>query len=394
MNCREIVSKKLIFWNKPSKNIIIPASVEIICQSVFAKQFQIESVIFTENNKVVQSHCFTQCVHLRHIYFSNIEYINAKAFSHCVMLNKLNLPGSLIAIGPGAFEYNTKVTDITIPEGLKHIGNAAFRECSSIMNLTIPKSVEDIGQFAFHRCMALQTIDIQSTKCFIQASAFADCSQLTHLALPRYMPEIPRSMCFKCYKLCTIIFPVDLHTICDTAFMNCKSLKIPKWPETLRSIRSGAFYGCSFTNVQLTPNIRYIGSMAFAACYNLYHVSFSKVTDRVENEAFEFCFDLDKVTIPYSVQMLSRYAFPNNTEVTFSPRFSIYHRVWIARHLHLIRNCINILTRIAAYSCETKTFDSYYSSSPITTDSPIGGAEMEENQDSPHNKMDASPNKA
>lgn len=78
-----------------------------------------------------------------------VEEIGKSAFFSCKELTAVTLPGSVTAVGSGAFRFCSALSQITLREGLEEIGVAAFANCPALATVTVPKSVTSIGDKAF-----------------------------------------------------------------------------------------------------------------------------------------------------------------------------------------------------------------------------------------------------
>ena len=63
---------------------------------------------------------------------SKISGHNGYDFYNCNILEKINLPASLVFIGPSMFEYCAKLKKIVIPSSVVTIGENAFNRCNSL----------------------------------------------------------------------------------------------------------------------------------------------------------------------------------------------------------------------------------------------------------------------
>ena len=74
--------------------------------------------------------------------------------------NTLTIPGSVTAIGAGAFSGVKGLKEVIIPGTVKEIRNDAFSYNTEIEKITIQKGVESIGTNAFYGSSSLQEIII------------------------------------------------------------------------------------------------------------------------------------------------------------------------------------------------------------------------------------------
>lgn len=80
-----------------------------------------------------------------------VQHIADCAFSHCIWLDSVVLPDSVVDIGDLAF-YQSTLDSIILGEGLVDIGRSAFHSCSSLKVIGIGGKVKHIGNYAFAGC--------------------------------------------------------------------------------------------------------------------------------------------------------------------------------------------------------------------------------------------------
>ena len=88
---------------------------------------------------------------------SGVEAIGDYAFTRSG-LTSVNIPGSVIYIGEGAFWECTALTAVTLNSGLEGIGAGAFAGCTALTTVTVPDGVVYIGDGAFWECASLATV--------------------------------------------------------------------------------------------------------------------------------------------------------------------------------------------------------------------------------------------
>ena len=94
------------------------------------------------------------------------------------------------------------------------------------------------------------------------------------------------------------------------AFKNCTSLTGVAFPESLKKIEQGAFYGCTgLTEVNIPSCVTSIGKEAFENCTALTDVAFPESLKTIEQEAFYGCTGLTEVNIPSCVTSIGLDAF-------------------------------------------------------------------------------------
>ncbi len=106
------------------KPIIIPSKIDQLYETFYQPQFT--EVVLPEGIKLLHT-----------------------TFKNDVKLKKINLPSSLINIGPSTFEGCTELDDIKLPTNLEYIGEKAFYNTKIKGDIIIPKTIKEIGKNAF-----------------------------------------------------------------------------------------------------------------------------------------------------------------------------------------------------------------------------------------------------
>ncbi len=109
----------------------------------------------------------------------HISSIGKNAFSRCVLLEEIVLPGHITQIEEKAFLYASNLKSVTIEEGIQHLAYGVFGGCRSLEKIIIPKSVTNINLSVFAECP--QSIVIYG-KADSHAEQFAIAKKLEFIA--------------------------------------------------------------------------------------------------------------------------------------------------------------------------------------------------------------------
>ena len=208
------------------------------------------------------------------------------AFNNCTGLANIIIPNSVISIGNHAF-YNTGLTSITIPDSVTSIESRAFQNCSSLTSVIIPDSVSSIGEGAFSVCENLQSITVDTGNQYFssQDGILYDKAKTTLIQVPG-----------------DIVGSVTI-------------------PDSVISIRSGAFYRCTkVVNVTIGNDVASIGDYVFEECFNLksitvvtgnqYYSSQDGILYDKAKTIFVFVPGITGIiTIPYGITSIDRQLF-------------------------------------------------------------------------------------
>ncbi len=164
--------------------------------------------------------------------------------------------------------------------------------------------VTSIGYYAFSGCSGLFAVNIPNSITSISSSAFFGCSGLTSI----YVASTNKQ--YDSRKGCNAI----IETTSNTLILGCKNTLIPN---SVTSIGSGAFSGCSgLTSVTIPNSVTSIGNSAFQGCSGLTAVSIPNSVTSIGELAFSLCSNLTAVSIPNSITSIGGYAFSQCTSLT------------------------------------------------------------------------------
>jgi hypothetical protein len=128
------------FANSALTSVTIPSSVTSIGADPFSGCSSLASITVNSQNPDYVS---AGGVLFNENETTLIQYPAAAAGSGYV------IPGSVTAIGTGAFSGCTGLTSVTIPDTVTAIGSDAFSGCTGLTSVTLPASVASIGAGAF-----------------------------------------------------------------------------------------------------------------------------------------------------------------------------------------------------------------------------------------------------
>ena len=255
-----------------------------------------------------------------------VTSIGYQAFDSCTSLTSITIPNSVTSIGENAFNSCDGLISVTIPESVTSIGSSAFRDCSGLTSVTIPNSVTSIGGRAFFGCSSLSSINIPDGVTSIREYAFSVCSSLTSITIPNSVTSIGNYAFSDCSSLTSIV--VDggnttydsrencnaiIETATNTLITGCQNTIIPN---SVTSIRGGAFYGSSLTSITIPNSVTSIGIFAFSNCSSLTSITIPNSLTSIGIYAFSDCSSLTSITIPNSVTSIKGYAFYKCSSLT------------------------------------------------------------------------------
>ena len=238
-----------------------------------------------------------------------VKVIAKNAFLHCLYLDNINIPNSVISIGSNAFKGCWSLKSINISESVTCIEDYAFAYCNSLKSINMPESVTTIGKGAFCNCNSLKSINIPESVTSIGEYAFSHCNSLTSINIPDGVTTIKDYTFAFCTSLQSITIPSSVVTIGDNPFIGCHAdlhnkskafvyednVLFNKDKTTIISYRSKE------TSYIIPDSVTSIGTQAFRGNESLKNIIIPNSVTSIGTYAFALCTSLKSITIPSSV---------------------------------------------------------------------------------------------
>ena len=267
---------------------------------------------------------------------NSVTSIGSTAFSGCSGLTRINYLGTVdkwveidwnyydsnpTTYAKDLYINNELLTDVKITTA-DSIKNYAFYNCQSIKSVEIGNSVTSIGDYAFSNCSGLTKVNYLGTvDKWVKIDFEGYASNPTTYAEDLYINN----------ELLTDVKITTADSIKNYAFYNCQSIKSVEIGESVTSIGSAAFFGCSgLTKVNYLGTVDKWVKIDFEdywsnpSCYakDLYInnelLTDVKITtaDSIKNYAFYNCQSIKSVEIGNSVTCIGQYAFEDCSGLT------------------------------------------------------------------------------
>ena len=264
---------------------------------------------------------FIGCINLTNLQFPTLPKLTTienGAFAGCSSLNITTLPSTTKTIGVYAFYLCNSIKQMTLPTELSNLGDYAFNSCGGLEQLYVNKELTTIGAYAFTGCASLKVLTFDSNaKLTHIESAFYNCDSLSEVRLPSSMRTLGMFAFACCDGLKTVVLNEGLVS---TGGLYNSLGKTEYYDGTYESKDCyGSFGGCTnLTTINIPSTMVSIGPATFIGCINLKNVNTASAINltTIGAGAFAGCSALEAFVIPGSVATVGAYAFYSCTKLT------------------------------------------------------------------------------
>lgn len=178
--CMNEIRDSLFDGNKNITSVDIPGTVQRIGSRAFASCENLESVILHEGIEEIDTNVFTDCHKLRKvIYPDSVTGYKGWTFYRTSLAEPvLNASGTVLVFCP----TSSAGREWSVPDTVKVIAMQAFIELEDLETVHLPEGLEEIRQLAFIQC-GIREVLIPSTVKEICKNAFWRCEKLKRITL-------------------------------------------------------------------------------------------------------------------------------------------------------------------------------------------------------------------
>lgn len=108
-----------------------------------------------------------------------VEIIGESAFEDNTNVELVVIPNSVVRISPYAFWGCDNLDTVVLGRGLTGVGDYAFAGCKGLEEMSLPANIRSIGVQAFADCVNMTDISIPAETLYIHDTAFDGCAKLT-----------------------------------------------------------------------------------------------------------------------------------------------------------------------------------------------------------------------
>ena len=308
------------FQGMPLVRIVLPSSFNELGREEFKKCTNLTEIVMEDKPVFVGANAFEGCTSLTSIPdMGNVTQMEECAFINCAVLNPdqgLSLQ-KLDSIPLRAFEGCQKLAEVILSPTLQYVGQMAFHN-SGLKTLKLPNDYTQYGSKAFANCSNLVDVDVPKNLCRIPYDLLMGCPWYQRpdrvVGGVRFVGNVGTEIDQNARKL---YFKDSAVGVADNFNGNNTDEKSKDIPEEINLTPNIRYIGtCAFKDMEIQEvtlaNVEEIGDYAFCDCINLKEATLSASLKKIGKEAFRNC-KLTEVSIAESVKDIGDAAFMSNT---------------------------------------------------------------------------------
>ena len=276
--------------------VIIPnqvnnIEVKEIKKELFLNNIYIEKLVIPETVTTLGYRMCYGCTNLKEVNLTdNISVIPDYAFEKCTLLEKINIPQSLVQIRNDAFA-ESGIKEFIAPDSFKEIWGYAFKDCKNLEKVDLNKTTS-IGDMSFENCTKLSSIVLPNTLVELGTYVFSGCTLLNNIKMPSNPIEITNTFIYgsgyyndaKNWE--NGILYVDNYLITtNNDLLNQQSINVKEGTIVI-AINAFTNNGKNLKSIVLPEGLKIIGSSAFSSLYSLSQINIPSSVISIGNNAF------------------------------------------------------------------------------------------------------------
>lgn len=338
-------------------SVTIPGSITNIGDEAFLNCPSLTNATMEFGLTTIGTGMFEECGWLRSATIpSSVSSIGDQAFFYCGSLTNIMIPASVTNLGLEAFAdcpalaaidvdtnssayasvdgvlFDKNLTQLlqcpaafsggyTVPGSVTAIGEGAFYNCPNLTSVMIPEGVTNIADDAFFYCESLTTVYFMGNAPVADSSVFTDDGNATVYYLSSAfgwsspfagLPAVP-------WVPGEFLFTTNAGTVIITGYTGGGGdVGIPSYINGIpvSGIGENAFSSSGITSVTIPGNLTSIGSGAFNGCSNLSSITIPANVTNIGASAFDGCTSLTSITLPSSITSIGETTFYDCANLT------------------------------------------------------------------------------
>lgn len=160
------------------QRLVLPSGLTRVGDLAFYGCEEILAVSIPGSVESIGEYAFANCTGMEMLSLGSVRTIERAAFSDCYSLQALDLPGSLVSIGPLGFYRCQSVSTVTVPGSVTSLGVSAFAYCKNLISADIRANIRELPEYLFYGCERLNSVSLPSAMNEMGSYVFHDCAQL------------------------------------------------------------------------------------------------------------------------------------------------------------------------------------------------------------------------
>lgn len=276
--------------------VIIPnkvnnIEVKEIAKELFLKNTYIEKLVIPETVTTLGYKMCYGCTNLKEVTLpDNISVIPDYAFEKCALLEKINIPQSLVQIRNDAFA-ESGIKEFVAPDSFKEIWSYAFKDCKNLEKVDLNKTTS-IGDMSFENCTKLTSIVLPNTLIELGTYVFSGCTLLNNIKMPSNPVEITNTFIYgsgyynDTKNWVNGILYLDNYLITTNKdLLSQQSINVKEGTIVI-AINAFTNNGKNLKSIVLPEGLKLIGSSAFSSLYSLSEINIPSSVISIGNNAF------------------------------------------------------------------------------------------------------------
>ena len=274
----------------------------VICPARLLKYFNkqnLKNIIINEDIDIdeVNKICFLGCKNLENISIPSLKNATGQlSFKECP---------KLMSIGLGSQRRNKLLQSFKIDDPVKEVTLEQYGEFKNLVKLEIPTSVDSIQEGVFGGCELLSFV-----KCDPKLLKYLPKGKIETVLVPKGVKNISETDFDGCINLKNIIFEDENARLCGKSCKEFDNIsKIKCFPALLQTLSDSLKN--KLQNIEIFDGCREILKDAFRNFFALLSVEFPNSLKKIGQGSFFGCKNLSRILIPDGVEIVEPDSFIN-----------------------------------------------------------------------------------